>query len=207
MTVEFRCPYCGRRISADSRSAGAKLKCPGCAQLVETPSVAAARAHKPEEAPSEPPLEIRFPKTPLSDDRIDMTPMIDCVFLLLIFYVVTATFAYQKSLEMPPPETESVAPAKQLEEILESDDYLIIRVDKESILWVNESEVRSRQDLLAKLRAALQTAQGSAGRRPSQLIVLADPDARHEAVVMALDAGNAVGMENIRLATVPDEEF
>jgi biopolymer transport protein ExbD len=38
-------------------------------------------------------------------------------------------------------------------------------------------------------------------------MVLADPEARHEAVVMALDAGNAVGMEQIRLATVPEEEF
>jgi len=207
MAVEFRCWSCGRRIRAAEATAGAKWKCPGCGQLVQTPSGASKTVRPQPEESSEPESEVRFPRSPLPDDRIDMTPMIDCVFLLLIFYVITATFAYQKSLEMPPPETQSAAPAKQLEEILDSDEYIIIRVDKESILWLNESEVRSRQDLLAKLRSALQASEGSGGRRPSQLIVLADPDARHEAVVMALDAGNAVGMENIRLATVPDEEF
>ena len=251
MVVEFRCPFCRRRLSADSRSTGAKLKCPRCGQLASVPTGPVetsldTRPERPLEGPSETslagppekplagrqeaslfgrtemsrshpgePLErdqrqadpIRFPSVPLPDDRLDMTPMIDCVFLLLIFYVVTATFAYQKALEMPTPESSSAAQAKHLEEILESDDTIIIRVDKESVLWVNESEVRTRQDLLVKLRAALQKPLADSGRRPTQLMVLADPDARHEAVIMALDAGNAVGMEQIRLATVPEEEF
>lgn len=207
MSVSFRCNFCGHRMSAESGSAGAKLPCPKCGQWVEVPQVRSPSTGSAPEVPAEPAADIRFPKTPLSDDRIDMTPMIDCVFLLLIFYVVTATFAYQKSLESPRPETESQAPARQLEQILESDEAIVVRVDKESVLWVNESEVRSRHDLLAKLRAAMHGSESSGGRRPTQLIVLADPDARHEAVVMALDAGNAVGMENIRLATVPDEEF
>ncbi len=236
MSVEFGCGYCGRRLGADSRSAGAKLRCPGCGQLVEVPPASDILGQKeqsgppayrpgpkipvgleqadgpgqpeePQEPSSQADLAIRFPKWPLPDDRIDMTPMIDCVFLLLIFYVVTATFAYQKALEIPPPERDSAAPAKRLEEILESEDYIIIRVDKESVLWVNESEVRTRQDLLAKLRTALQKPDNQTAPRPSQLMVLADPDARHEAVVMAIDAGNALGMESIRLATVPEEEF
>ncbi|MCS7303966.1 MAG: biopolymer transporter ExbD [Thermoguttaceae bacterium] len=234
MALQFRCPGCGRGLSADSRSAGATLRCGGCGQLVEVPPAGERlllKHHSSQTGSSlsgdtplaglkEPRLAsasrgkpvglrqlMRFPKVPLPDDRIDMTPMIDCVFLLLIFYVVTATFAYQKALEMPPAETDSAAPAKHLEEILESDEYIIIRVDKESVLWVNESEVRTRQDLLAKLRAALQKPQTEGTGRPSQLMVLADPEARHEAVVMALDAGNAVGMEQIRLATVAEEEF
>lgn len=209
MSVQFRCRSCGRRLSADSRLAGAKLKCPACGQVVEVPSVPEGTASVREAKPSEPspPVTVQFPKAPLADDQIDMTPMIDCVFLLLIFYVVTATFAYQKSLELPTPERESAAPAKNLEDILESDEYIIIRVDKESTIWVNESETRSRQDLLAKLRSALQASDSATERRASELLVLADPDARHEAVVMALDAGNAIGMENIRLATVADEEF
>ena len=227
MTVEFRCPFCRGRLSADSRSVGATLKCPRCGQLVPVPSGLSETpgAGGPEtslvglpetpwsrpgplpEQHQQEPEPVRFPTVPLPDDQIDMTPMIDCVFLLLIFYVVTATFAYQKALEMPPPETSSAAPAKRLEEILESDDTIIIRVDKESVVWVNESEVRTRQDLLAKLRSALQKSETEGGHRPTQLMVLADPEARHEAVVMALDAGNAVGMEQIRLATVPEEEF
>ncbi len=43
------------------------------------------------------------------------------------------------------------------------------------------------------------------GRRA--VLVLADGESTHETVVMALDAGNGVGMESVRLATVSDEDF
>ena len=42
-----------------------------------------------------------------SDNEVDMTPMIDCVFLLLIFFLVTASFQLQKALEIPPPEQKT----------------------------------------------------------------------------------------------------
>ena len=151
---------------------------------------------------------IRFERERETEDEVDMTPMIDCVFLLLIFFLITASFALQKALEVPPPEQqERDTASRSIEEIESDDDYVIIRIDPDNTIWVNDSEAPSEQDLLLKLREARQPSPGSDGKGPSNLLVLADSEARHETVILALDAGNAVGMEHVRLATANDLEM
>ena len=144
----------------------------------------------------------------IPEDELDMTPMVDVTFLLLIFFMVTAAFALQKSIEIPPKrEDES---ARTIEEIDEDEDQIVVRVDADNVFWVTspaqdeESEATSEQDLLAQLRAA-RRAGGRSG--PSKLLVMAHGDARHEYVVRALDSGTAVGMQDVRLATVEDEDL
>ena len=142
------------------------------------------------------------------DDELDMTPMVDVTFLLLIFFMVTAAFSLQKSLEVPPPDQkESAQQARTIEEIEEDDDFIIIRIDRDNTVWVNDSEAPSKQELLVKLREATDGFSGSDSSGPSSLLVMADPDCLHETVVMALDAGNAVGMESVRLTTSEESDF
>ena len=51
-------------------------------------------------------------------DDLDMTPMVDVTFLLLIFFMVTAAFSLQKSLEVPTPDQqENATESRTLEEI------------------------------------------------------------------------------------------
>jgi len=148
---------------------------------------------------------VRFRRKEETDTEVDMTPMIDCVFLLLIFFLVTASFQLQKALEVPPPEQrEKDVATKTLEEIESDEDYVIVRVDRENTIWVNDSEAPSEQELLVKLREAKQ---GGDGRGATNMLVLADGEARHDVVVRVLDAGNAVGMEHVRLATSDDLEL
>ena len=146
------------------------------------------------------------------EEDLDMTPMVDVTFLLLIFFMITAAFSLQKALEVPPPDQqESATQARTIEELEEDDDYVIVRIDRENAIWVTvfgkESEAPSEQELLIKLREASAGMPGSDSKAPSSLLVLADGDCRHETVVMALDAGNAVGMENVRLATADEADF
>ena len=151
---------------------------------------------------------VRFSGNRITDDGLDMTPMVDVTFLLLIFFMVTAAFSLQKSIEMPPPDqTESAAQSRTLEEIEEDDDYVIIEIHGDNTVWVNEREAPSRQEVLSILREAREGVAGSSSRGPSSLLVMADGNALHETVVMALDAGSAVGMENVRLATVDEDAF
>ena len=135
------------------------------------------------------------------DDGLDMTPMVDVTFLLLIFFMVTAAFSLQMSLEIPPPDPDEAAEMQQQEEI-NTDDSIIIQISKDNTLWVDDREAPSEQDLLIKLREALQ-----GDHRPSTLIVMADRECRHEVVVQALDAGNAEGMEDIRLAYIDEDDL
>jgi len=216
MTILFRCNGCNRALTTDDRHAGAKVKCPDCgavvlvppAQAQQTavpPPVQSPRGERPEEEEEE---AVRFAGRSVSDEGIDMTPMVDVTFLLLIFFMVTAAYSLQKSIEVPPPDqSESAAQARTLEEIEQDDDYLIIEVRGDNRVWVNDREAPSRQEVLSILREEREGRVGSSSQGPTSLLVLADGDAWHETVVMALDAGNAVGMENVRLATIDEEEL
>ncbi len=233
MSVRFRCPECQRRLAADDRYAGARIKCPGCGQAVVVPTaevVAEAAGREPSLSapPSAPPVPPSGPAEarrraearlePVRAEElggvgsgeadIDMNPMIDCVFLLLIFFLVTASFRLQKALATPSPEQTDKAPeTRTIEEIQSDEDYIIVRIYKDNTITVNGEEAPSAQELRYKLREARTQPAPDGSPGPSNLLVLADGDARHETVVLALDAGNAVGMENVRLATVDEADF
>jgi len=217
VAIQFNCHECNRALAIDDRHAGARVKCPQCGAVLSAPE---APASKREERPKRPRRRapeamdeseeeaVSFVKRGVEDEGIDMTPMVDVTFLLLIFFMVTAAYSLQKSIEVPPPDqSESAAQARTLEEIEEDDDYVIIEIHRDNTVWVNEREAPSRQEVLSILREAKQGPAGSGSGGPSSLLVLAEGDARHETVVMALDAGNDVGMENVRLATVDEEDF
>ena len=83
--------------------------------------------------------------------RIDMTPMVDIVFLLLIFYMVTTVFAMPQAMEVNLPEKE------ELERDIETKEsqVLIIRVDEEGRLWKNIGRKIPDQIELDTLQAIL----------------------------------------------------
>jgi biopolymer transport protein ExbD len=163
----------------------------------------------PESAPAGVPEALLFQRAEeAGQGELDMTPMVDVTFLLLIFFMVTAAFGMQKSLPVPPPDQEQHAvQTRTLDEIEEDDDYVVVRIGEDDSVFVDGVEAPSRQELLVKLREARQGLPGSDSAGPSNLLVLAHGDCRHETVVMAIDAGNAAGMEHVRLATGGEEEF
>ncbi|MFV2067043.1 MAG: ExbD/TolR family protein [Pirellulales bacterium] len=144
------------------------------------------------------------------DDELDMTPMIDVTFLLLIFFMVTAAFGIRKAIEVPLPEQGDVAQRRTL------DDYvgnaIIVRLDGDNIFWISsplwyeEREAPNRHDMLIAVRAASTPSSPSGGAVvPTTLLVVASGDATHENVVAALDAGSEVGMEDVQLATFDED--
>ncbi len=234
MSINFQCPHCKARHSAADFAAGRRIRCPSCDTMIEVPQpdaveVAAAPAdHKtltehtapiatavPSGAPesralsdASPPLEKpRFgdrDKKRTTDGEMDMTPMVDVVFNLLIFFMVTATFVQQRSLEHPKPEI-SDQPSTQVMQIEDNPDYITVLVDENNTFFVStvdwEKECAGEQELLAQLREAKE-ARGSSS--PTKLLVKAHVDATHEYVVMALDAGTAVGIEEVQVVTVEE---
>lgn len=219
--MQFTCPQCGKKLKAPPEMAGRMAQCTRCQTPIVVPampvspgvipqatslpvsSASAVAAGSHSLASDDEPL-IRFPRPHAeSQADIDLTPMIDVVFQLLIFFMVTAAFGLQKSLDLPPRRAEEESQSAQTVEELEQDDsYVIVRVEKDSTLWVNESEATSEPDLFAKLREA-RRGTGNSGMA-HHLLVVAHGDASHEKVVLALDAGSTVGMESVKLATVDD---
>jgi len=153
--------------------------------------------------------ELQRRATQREQGDMDMTPMVDVTFLLLIFFTVTAAFVLQKSLEVPPVDDEKSTQAQTVEDL--EKDSIVVRVDGDNVFWIGspmwaeEQRAPSMTDMRAKVREARKGDEAGAG--PAKMLVQANGDSTHEHVVAALDAGSAVGMEDIRLMTYEEGDF
>jgi biopolymer transport protein ExbD len=163
--------------------------------------------------PPSPPLEDAEPEpvkfgSKLEESEMDVTPMVDIVFQLLIFFMVTASFSLQKSMQLPKPKDDRPSAAAVPQDEDPEGDLVTVYVDAFNTYRVEtsefEEEAPSEQDLIIKLRRA--RLGDSSGKIPTRLMVKANGDASHEKVVAALDAGTAVGMEQLQLQTVEQDD-
>lgn len=202
--IRFSCPLCSARLASPEELTGQVVECAECDGRLEVPDVAFYDERAvAREAP------VQFKADEEANAEMDMTPMVDVTFLLLIFFMVTAAFKLQKSFEVPTPEESSASQAKPLEEIDEDPDYIIVRIDEfntfhvSAAAWEDEQEAPSEQELLVRLREARKG--DGLGGIPTRMMVIANGEARHERVVRALDAGTEVGMEDVKLMTVEED--
>jgi len=141
------------------------------------------------------------------EDDMDLTPMVDVTFLLLIFFMITAAFALQKSLEVPPVKENEGAVSQSVDDL--EKDSIVVRVDEDNVFWISgpsapeEQRATSVQEMIIKLRKVREESSTGAAK----MLVQANGDARHEFVVAALDAGTGVGMEEIRLMSYEEGDF
>ncbi|MDJ0655881.1 MAG: biopolymer transporter ExbD [Xanthomonadales bacterium] len=129
-----------------------------------------------------------------AEPQIELAPLIDVVFLLLIFFMVTTTFERQARLRIDLPEA-SEQPATLEQERLE------IAISEDGRFFVDNNEVVNRS--LETLKQALEKAAGSDREQP--VTIRADANTPHQAVVTAMDAVNQAGFVNLSIATTPSE--
>lgn len=144
-----------------------------------------------------------------TDDEMDLTPMVDVTFLLLIFFMVTAAFALQKSLKIPPVREDEEVSAVQVDDI--EKDSIVVRIDADNVfwigapLWTEEQKAQSSLDMRAKVRQAKEGEDGTPG--PAKMMIQAHEDAVYEKLVDAIDAGSAAQVNEVSVAVLDDEEF
>jgi biopolymer transport protein ExbD len=127
------------------------------------------------------------------EPEINLTSLIDVVFLLLIFFMVSTTFERQSLLSLQLPEA-STAESQSLPELIE----LVITDDGR--LFVGEAQLAD--DRLATIRAAISAA--LVAQPEATLVVRADAEARHRLVVRVMDAAAAEGVEGLTIAAVEE---
>ena len=147
-----------------------------------------------EDDEGEPELLVRRRK--LEFEEMDLTPMVDVTFLLLIFFMITASFTLHKALAVPPPESEQDG-ARQSIQTLDDllNDSIKVEVDEKNELVVDDEPLAAGADLAALLQDKMRVGQ------KAELIVIANAEAHHETVVRVVDAANEAGMQRIRLTT------
>ncbi|HTI50999.1 MAG TPA: biopolymer transporter ExbD [Planctomycetaceae bacterium] len=211
MSIRFACPDCGKKLEAEERFSGRGFDCPRCARRLTIPeqlpvpvppgvprSTRRLREAAPEPSLVAPPHPINF------EDLIDMTAMVDIVFFLLIFFLVTSMHALDSTIPMPPPNPEagSGGAGGSTTVSAEAEDLqVIVNIDRNDVIRIEGTEISGPRDLLFKLRE-IRNGPG----RPEKLLVVGSGDASHGTTVMVLDAGHDVGMESVRLAVRDDVE-
>lgn len=138
-------------------------------------------------------MNFRDYSTP-QEAEMDLAPMIDVVFLLLIFFIVTWNSAQQeRNVDVSVPAAEEGAdPERQVGEI-------IVNVDKDGIIVVNGAAI-SEDDLLARLHAISE-------EYPDQAVILrGDSKASFQHIINILDVCKKANIWNIAFATTKPEE-
>jgi len=129
------------------------------------------------------------------EPEISLTSLIDVVFTLIIFFVVTTTFDQRSAIKLQLPEASSTPTTETVEP-------LILVIDAEGRYFIGANEVL-RKDGPA-LREALRELADSAAERPVTL--RADARTPHQSVVTALDVLGQLGYAKVSIATVGGSE-
>ncbi len=124
------------------------------------------------------------------DPDVNLTPLIDVVFLLLIFFMVSTTFERENEISLELPE----ASGKQVET---HPAQVEISIDDKGRYFVNKVEVVNTQ--LETLKQAIKKA--AAGEEKPQVLLSVDRKAEHQAVITAMDAARQLGFVNLTFAT------
>ena len=139
---------------------------------------------------------MRLSSRPRSQPEVNLTSLIDVVFLLLIFFMVSTSFVKQSQISIRLPEAEASAAPEEPPERLE------IMITESGTFLVNGRELINNRP--ETIRNALQKV--SNGNNALPLTISADANARHQYVVTAMDVAGRLGFTTINIATVDDPQ-
>ena len=125
------------------------------------------------------------------DIELNITPLIDVVFLLLIFFMVSTTFEKQAKLKVQLPDASASA---QIEE----KQSIVIGIDAKGRYYLNDRQVVNTT--LETLKMALRKVTN--GKTDIPIVLRADASTPHQAVVTAMDAASQVGLTRLSIATL-----
>jgi biopolymer transport protein ExbD/biopolymer transport protein TolR len=134
---------------------------------------------------------MNFKKKWKEDVRVDVTPLVDIVFNLLLFFMITTTFVIAPGIKVNLPKSKAV-------EIKKAKKELRIAVTKDQDIFFNQQKV-TLEELLSELSKVAEK------NKEAIVIIQADTDVNHGAVVQVLDAAKSVGLTKLAIATVPEK--
>ena len=223
MSFQTNCISCDRKLVVPDRFTERMIRCPSCnfefkvtrnsrpieslgtedslssqdelEELESSHSKAGAnrhRDHKHQEAEE--------------DLEWDITPMVDVAFLLLIFFMLTASFSIQKAIPTSAQEEDKPSRSAIQREKQDQIESFYVQIDEYNAYTIVSNEVgtqeaSNKQDLIL----ALQELKSHYGEITPRVIIQAHSMSIHGAVVACMDAARSAGFDNLQMQTV--EEF
>lgn len=126
--------------------------------------------------------------------EVNLTPLIDVVFLLLIFFMVSTTFDRHARLKVSLPESSATASQTQ-------DSPVVLSIDEKGNYYLNDRQVVN-QSLDTLKQAMRKTIGDEEAVKNASLVLRADANTPHQYVVRAMDAASQIGLTRLSIATV-----
>ncbi len=139
---------------------------------------------------------MRFSERDGDDANINLTPLIDVVFLLLIFFMVSTTFSKESQLKIQLPQSSDQPSQSQ-------DNLVEIQISAKGVYAVKGPDDDAVKQLINTKRETLTRAlkQATQGRKELVTVIRADRRTPHESVITAMDVTRRLGYTNITFAT------
>ncbi len=118
-------------------------------------------------------------------EEINLTPMLDVVFIMLIFFIVTATFIKEAGIQIDRPDTVTAE--------FQDDASILIAISGNDEIWIDrkERDPRAVRGVIERLHS--ENPKGS-------IVIQADEDSTNEMLVVVLEAAKAAGVKNVAIA-------
>jgi len=123
------------------------------------------------------------------ENEINLTPMLDVVFIMLIFFIVTATFIKEAGIQVERPNTITADN--------QDDAAILIAISETNEIWIDrqERDPRAIRGIIERLHA--ENPKGS-------IVIQADEGSTHETLVIVMEAAKSAGVTNVAIASDND---
>ena len=123
------------------------------------------------------------------ENEINLTPMLDVVFIMLIFFIVTASFIKEAGIDVNRPD----APTAESQD----DAAILIAISANDEIWIDrrETDPNAVRGMIERLHA--ENPKGS-------IVIQADEESTNEMLVVVMEAAKAAGVTNVAIAALRD---
>ena len=120
------------------------------------------------------------------ENEINLTPMLDVVFIMLIFFIVTATFIKEAGIQVERPNTVTAD--------TQDDASILIAISPNDEIWIDlkKRDPRAVRSVIAQLHA--ENPKGS-------IVIQADEKSTHETLVIVMEAAKGAGVTTVAIAS------
>ncbi len=122
-------------------------------------------------------------------DNIDMTPMLDIVFIMLIFFIVTASFVKEAGIEVNRPAADTSS--------AQNSNAIMVAISETNAVWINRRKVDAR--------AVRRNIERMSFENPEAIVIIqADKLSQTGLLIKVMDQIKLAGIENVSIATAPE---
>ena len=122
---------------------------------------------------------------------MDITPLIDIVFIMLIFFIVTASFVKESGIEVNRPKAQTATPQTQ--------STILIGITENDDIWINHRPVDVRAVRAHVMRLRAENPQGG-------VVIQADRNSRNHRLIQVMDQVRLTGIHNISVSAQPETQ-